>query len=77
MLIARVFDCTVVHTHGTDARRDLFGLFVYGAGSLLPSDVRAETVNGALCEDAHPHDLRVRLTSRRRRRDFIRGPKER
>ncbi len=55
--------CVCVRAHAHTLRRcqnDLFGLFVYGAGPFLPSDVRASAMNGALCLDTHtthPHDL--------------------
>ena len=54
--------CVWVHARAQALRRcqcDLFGLFVYGAGPFLPSDVRAQAMNRALCVDAHtprPHD---------------------
>ena len=48
--------CVWVHCHAHALRRcqcDLFGLFVYGTEPFLPSDVRAQAMNRALCVDAH------------------------
>lgn len=54
--------CACEHVPAAVGRwqRDLFGLFVYGAGPFLPSDVRGRAMNGALSGDTHPpspHDL--------------------